>query len=72
MEGNPNVFEFEVILKEKLVTCVHNTDPEKIMEGIRTLGKTADLISNEPVEVTPEPVEKEITKHKLAMTVNMT
>lgn len=49
LEGNPFVFDFEVILKKKRVNCIHNTDPEKIMEGIRAVGKTTFMISNVPV-----------------------
>ena len=46
LSGRSDVVDFDIVLKEKKVTCVHNTDPESIMEGIRGLGKTAVMISN--------------------------
>ena len=49
LNENPNVFSQEVILKKKRVNVIHNTDPETIMEGIRSLGKTAELVSNKAI-----------------------
>ena len=48
-------------LKEKYCSVIHNSDPDTIMEGIRAVGKTPELIANTPVEdLSAEKVEKEV------------
>ena len=53
LNGNPSVLDFDVSLKEKRVLCIHTTTPESIMEGIRGIGKTPELVSNEPFPPAP-------------------